>query len=168
MVNNAQIPCFVCRQTITVGSDAIKATCGRHFAAPYADPPTRGATIPRHNHGLGQFVADQCADFINRACLTHKGGPCIVLDGKRCGRFEKCLLPLAREIGGKTLEAVQEHYAVGQMLASAAVGPVNIRSCPDCGTPLGAGRRLCPDCAKKRQRAAKRTAWQKAHQPLDS
>jgi hypothetical protein len=89
------LPC-----SIQVGEEAESATCGRHFASRYADPPMKGEPVEKRNHGLAQFVAGQYADYVGGRCINRPDGACVVPSGRRCGKFERCLLPLAIKTGG--------------------------------------------------------------------
>jgi endogenous inhibitor of DNA gyrase (YacG/DUF329 family) len=155
-----QLPCCICGQSVPVGEEAESATCGRHFASRYADPPIKGEPVARKNHGLGAFISENCADHVAGRCIVRGDGACVALAGRRSGRFERCLLPLARQKGGDVVAVIEKHYAIGQQVPGLRqlAGDEEQRPCPDCGTPLGYRQRYCPDCSVKRQRQAARDA----------
>jgi len=93
----------------------------------------------------------------------HYGGcvfaeTCKVLDGERCGWFERAVLPTAADIGQR------DHvYALYEQTTGALIDrnktrrkTGDVRPCPDCGSALRPRQRYCDACSKKRKRAASR------------
>lgn len=101
-----------------------------------------------------------CANYDHHygGCLF--GDTCKVQDGKRCGYFERVVLPTADTIGLK--EAIYSQYE--QQVGIAGIGVLKreqIRRCPDCGDEVGSRQRYCPNCSKKRRRESYRRARRK-------
>ena len=101
-----------------------------------------------------------CANYDHHygGCLFED--TCFVQEGKRCGYFEKAVLPTAADIGLK--ESVYSQYAkqVG-IEGYLHLDNGDIRKCPDCGAELKPRQKYCDDCSKKRRRATYRKTRQK-------
>jgi hypothetical protein len=86
-------------------------------------------------------------------CLS--GDSCLVETGKRCGYFERAVLPTAADMGLKELVYSMYERQVG----IASIGQFyygNIRKCPDCGAELKPRQRYCENCARRRRIVAYR------------
>ena len=85
---------------------------------------------------------------------------CVVEAGKRCGYFERAVLPTAADIGLK--ELVYSLYE--KQVGIAGIGQFDsgkTRRCPDCRAELKPHKKYCDVCAKKRRRRSYRLARQK-------
>jgi len=122
----------------------------------------------RKHIGLMAFLkgssnpADQmpgCANYDH-----HYGGcifndTCLVQEGRRCGYFEKAVLPVASELGLQNIyEAYEKQTGAGMLKRSQA------RICPDCGEPLRPRQKFCDDCTRKRRQKTKRENQRKFRQ----
>ena len=101
-----------------------------------------------------------CANFDHYygGCLF--SDTCLVQEGKRCGYFEKCVLPTAEDIGLKALvySLYRRHVAIeDDYLLDAG----EIRRCPDCGAELKPRQRYCDKCRDERRRDSYRRRRQK-------
>ncbi len=109
----------------------------------------RGSTNPEnkmpgccnYDHGSGGCLDKDC---------------CLVEQGKRCGYFEKAVLPIAGEIGQQKIYAAYESLTGADPLARPQA-----RLCPDCGAELKPRQRYCDNCKKKRRRQSYRKSRQK-------
>jgi hypothetical protein len=72
-------------------------------------------------------------------------GPCKVLNGERCGYFERAVLPTAKESG---------RYDILDFYSSISIVKVKgkERVCVDCGTSVVGRNKRCPKCKIKRNR----------------
>ena len=75
---------------------------------------------------------------------------CLIQQGKRCGYFERVLLPIAKQLG--IYEKIIKQYGKTGNL----VPKETTRSCPDCGAELEYRKKLCPKCREKRKQKANR------------
>ncbi len=103
-----------------------------------------------------------CANYDHHygGCLFEDfDGKCAVLDlHRRCGYFERAVLPTSADIGQR------DHiYRLYEQTVGAVIDTTkgrhktgDVRPCPDCGTALRPRQRYCDNCAKKRRRAASR------------
>jgi len=109
---------------------------------------------------LTRFIKDECANFDkhDQECLS--GGACKVLNGQRCGYFEKAVL----EPQGYPYRL--PGYDYGKLFAQYAEQTgankrkVKARRC-ECGNPLRSRQRYCDGCAEERRRETKRNAMRK-------
>ena len=92
-----------------------------------------------------------CANFDHHygGCLYEK--TCKVEQGKRCGYFEKAVLPVAAELGLQNVYEAYEDLTGAEMLKRPQA-----RLCPDCGGPVRLRQRYCDNCAHKRRKASYR------------
>lgn len=99
-----------------------------------------------------------CANYDHRdgGCLLSNN--CAVLTGKRCGYFERAVLPTSAEIGQRdhvyrlyeqAVSVIIDRYKMRRKTG-------DVRPCPDCGTALRPRQRYCDTCAGKRKRVASR------------
>ena len=103
-----------------------------------------------------------CANYDHHygGCLFENfGGQCAVLDlRKRCGYFERAVLPTAADIGQR------DHvYGLYEQLVGVVIDrnktrqkTGNVRPCPDCGTSLRPRQRYCDTCSRRHRQAAGR------------
>jgi len=95
----------------------------------------------------------------------HYGGclfadTCLVQEGKRCGYFERAVLPTAADTGLQGLVYAQYEKHVG-IEGNGGLNREQIRMCPDCGAEVGPRQRYCPKCSKRRRRESYRRARRK-------
>lgn len=88
-------------------------------------------------------------DYHSGGCLLQN--ECLVIEGKRCGYFEKAVLPTGtREMFSK--------YEAHCGLTEPLVRP-KVRQC-SCGKVLKSRQRYCEDCRRKRRRTTYRKSRQ--------
>ena len=94
-----------------------------------------------------------CANYDHHygGCLF--GNKCLVKKGKRCGYFEKAVLPVATDIGlvGHVYSLYQKRVGL-----NADLQRPQTRLCPDCGTGLKLKQRYCDSCGKSRRQKGNR------------
>ncbi len=108
----------------------------------------KGSSNPEH-------LMPGCAnyDHTHGGCLL--GDACKVEQGKRCGYFERSVLPTAADIGQR--EHVYCLYEQQVGLSKPLVRDGEFRLCPECGeVELSSRQRYCPDCTRKRRQKTKR------------
>lgn len=74
--------------------------------------------------------------------------------------FEARLVGFEKMLGGERINTILAEFHLGKERLA------KNRPCPDCGTSLAAGRRLCGTCSARRRREANREAqrkWRKSH-----
>lgn len=99
-------------------------------------------------------------------CLD--GAPCKVLSGKRCGYFEKVVLPTAGDIGQATEITRLYERRVGAVVGRIGANKIIAdREC-ECGAPLPARRRMCDACAAAKRRKARREYQAKLRRHSDA
>jgi hypothetical protein len=101
-----------------------------------------------------------CANFDHHygGCLL--ADTCKVQDGKRCGYFERAVLPTAEEIG--LTDVVYSAYeAYVGIAGNGLLKRGQVRRCPDCGDEVGPRQRFCPKCSMRRRRQSYRRAREK-------
>ncbi len=101
-----------------------------------------------------------CANYDHHygGCLFND--KCLVQEGKRCGYFERAVLPTAADIGLKEqLYSLYEEH-VG-MQGNEILSRGQIRRCPDCGDEVGTRQRFCLRCSKKRRQETYRRSRRK-------
>jgi len=123
----------------------------------------------RRSVGLIAFLkgnTDPAVGMPGCANYDHHYGDCLladsckVQDGKRCGYFERAVLPTADAVGLK--EAIYSQYE--QQVSIAGIGMLKrgqVRRCPDCGEEVGPRQRYCVNCSKRRRRKSYRRARDK-------
>ncbi len=100
------------------------------------------------------LASSACASYMRGGACVHFDAECLVSRDKRCKYFERIVLPLAdseSDLQAKRLAARKVYRTVFE-LPDAQAG----RSCGDCGSDIGKGRRFCSDCARVRKRASNR------------
>ena len=127
MSNRKIMACEKCGRPVTVGVEAEGARCWRCCGF-IGDPKGGGEKsldMP-HRRDLAE-----CCNYSAGACIIRERGRCVVLDGQRCGWWEKAVRPGGRESG---------------------------RVCAACGGDVPKRRRYCERCRKARRRTAYRRA----------
>lgn len=81
---------------------------------------------------------------------------CLVQEDKRCGYFEKAVLPVGDSITRQKYEALTGAYIGGQVM----------NLCSDCGKSVPPRRRYCDKCKKKRRQKTNRDNLRKFRQKL--
>ena len=104
---------------------------------------------------LIKFIKDNCANYDSyyRKCLF--ADSCRVLDGQRCGYFERYVLgppDYKYKLPGYNYAKLFGQYADQ---TGAQKHQVKVRRC-ECGNPLQLRQRYCKSCAKKRAKTANR------------
>ncbi len=96
-----------------------------------------------------------CANYDHRygGCLFND--ECRVEQGKRCGYFEKAVLPTAADIGLKEVVYLAYEKQVG-IANDGGLEREPVRLCPDCGVELRPRQRYCDTCGKRRRRQSYR------------
>lgn len=101
-----------------------------------------------------------CANYDHHygGCLF--GDACLVEQGKRCGYFEKAVLPTAKDAGLRehVYSLYQKHTGIE---ACGELDREPAPRCPDCGAELRPRQRYCDACATRRRRQSYRRARQK-------
>lgn len=95
-----------------------------------------------------------CANFDHHygGCLFQD--VCFVQEDKRCGYFEKGVLPVGDSITRQKYEALTGAYIEGQVM----------NLCSDCGKLVPPRRRYCDNCKKKRRQKTNRDNLRKFRQ----
>jgi hypothetical protein len=116
--------------------------------------------------GLIKFIKGDQQNNIPGCCnYDHYYGGCLfdseckIEAGKRCGYFEKAVLPIAQELG--ISEQINAAYAdkVG-LTEFNPKSEVKTRRC-ECGAILKPRHRYCEKCSKKHRRQGQREWWRK-------
>jgi len=116
----------------------------------------RGNANPaEHNPGCANY------DHDHSGCLM--ADKCKVEEGKRCGYFEKAVLPNAASEG---YAAEMNDLYARQTGATPKPKSNSARLCPDCSGVLPPRHRVCPKCAEKRRQKAYRDSKAKSRHPL--
>ena len=130
-----------CGRPVIVGVEAASARCWACTGFIGDPPPTLDAARAGTARSLETpHLAEvkECCNFSTGACILRGPGRCIVLDGKRCGWFEKAVRPAGR-MGG--------------------------RICAACGGEVPKRRRYCEACRRARRRATFRAAQRRKRVP---
>jgi len=109
---------------------------------------------------LVRFVKDECANYDKHYQECMSGKTCKVLNGERCGYFEKVVLgppDYKYKLPGYDYAKLFAQYAEQ---TGAESQRVKVRRCA-CGTPLRHRQRYCERCTKIRARAANRQRQKK-------
>ena len=74
---------------------------------------------------------------------------CLVQQGKRCGYFERAVLPTAEDMGltEQVYSLYEKHVGI-----DGGLNREPVRRCPDCGAEIKPRKRYCDDCVRKRRR----------------
>ena len=86
-----------------------------------------------------------CANYDHHydSCLF---GDCLVEQGKRCGYFERAVLPTGNSIIRQKYEDMTGIYIQG----------LKVNLCSGCGIPIAPKAKCCDKCKKKKQQVAYR------------
>ena len=100
---------------------------------------------------LTGFVKNECANYDKhyQSCIWDR--PCMVLNGARCGYFEKVVLCPANYKYRLPDYDYQKLYAQYAEQTRTQAGSVDQRFC-SCGKPLRPRQRFCGDCTQKRRK----------------
>jgi hypothetical protein len=123
--NRKALACERCGRRILVGDEAEAARCWACTGF-IGDPKGDGSLSldAPHRRDLAE-----CCNYQAGACIVRERGRCIVLDGQRCGWWEKAVRPGGRESG---------------------------RVCAACGGDVPKRRRFCDRCRQAHRRSAYR------------
>jgi len=116
---------------------------------------------------LRRFVREECANYISGECFAQPCDECLVIEGKRCPYFEGSVFPIAtRKIRLLRKNAKHDDRDIvkaylrdhSELRGTLVPEPDDdgVRSCPDCGSPLGPCMRYCQACRAKRRRQSDR------------
>jgi len=97
-------------------------------------------------------------DHYHGGCLFDK--TCKVQDSKRCGYFERAVLPTAEDIGLKDIVYSAYEAQVG-IAGKGMLQRGQVRRCPDCGDEVQPRQRYCNNCSKRRRRQSYRRTREK-------
>lgn len=111
--------------------------------------------MKRKDKTLVGFLKDNCCNYDKhyQSCLFDDS--CRVLNGERCGYFEKAVLgppDYKYKIPGYDYAKLFAQYAE---ITKTKKQTVKVRRC-ECGTPLLRRQRFCPQCSKSRAKKANR------------
>jgi len=123
-----------CGRRVLVGAEAEAARCSICTAF-IGDPKAGGGRSPDTPH-LGDVK--ECANFVGQGCIVRERGRCVVLEGGRCGWYEKAVRP---------------------------GGGLSGRICAGCGGEVPKRRRYCEACRRARRRATFREAQRRKRVP---
>ena len=123
--NRKALACERCGRRVLVGVEAEAVRCWACTGF-IGDPKGDGGRSLDAPHR--RDLAD-CCNYSAGACIVRAAGRCIVLDGKRCGWYEKAVRPAGRLSG---------------------------RVCAACGGDVPKRRRFCDRCRQARRRSAYR------------
>jgi hypothetical protein len=149
MTNRQILVCKKCGAIISAGREAAAVLCDQCLM----DPQVSGKPGPVLESTPLRGAVDRVCDnaWAGDACLRREEG-CAVLRSQRCRFFEK-LLPLAGERARAAYARLHPETRREDL--------PRVRTCPDCGTRLPPGRRVCNDCrAKRRKNAYRRSRGQ--------
>lgn len=108
---------------------------------------------------LFRFVKDECANFNKHYGICMSDSECLVLEGKRCGFFERNVLGPAdnkNRLEGYNYQKLFAEYAAQ---TGAKTQKIKARICPcGCGTSLRPKQRFCQKEKEKRRKAS----WRKS------
>ena len=112
--------------------------------------------------GLKQFLKGSsdpkdmmpgCANYDHHygGCLLDQ--ECLVEQGKRCGYFERAVLPTASQLkaGYRIIDEYQKLCLAGALLS---IRKTKAHFC-QCGNSIPAGRRYCDKCKKEKRKVTK-------------
>jgi len=106
---------------------------------------------------LFRFVKDECANFNKYYGICLSDSPCLVMNGKRCGFFERNVLGPADNKFRLPGYDYQKLFAQYADQTGAKTQRIKIRLCPcGCGTSLLPRQRMCDDEKEKRRKASYR------------
>jgi len=114
-----------------------------------------------HHHGGCLSCWRGCEDGNCLSCIDF--GPytyCRVERGKRCGYFERAVLPTAGDIRLRQWVYSLYEKQVG-LAGSGGLGREPVRGCPDCGAELKPRQRYCDQCSRRRRVGSHRKKRQK-------
>ena len=101
---------------------------------------------------LAIFIEKVCAGYVNTRSQLCCDGPnpdkskCLVVSGKRCHYFERCVLPLLLKY--KNYALVRKYEKIAGKIFSPKVN----NTCNQCGTPVGYKRKLCDKCKSENRK----------------
>jgi len=122
--NRKKIRCQQCGREMVVGAEAVAGRCWSCTGF-VADPPLGGKMLEQPKPSDIQ----NCANLVRGKCLTREHKPCVVMQGDRCGWFEKAVQPSGQPSG---------------------------RVCRECGAEVPKRHRYCDSCQQTRRRNAYR------------
>jgi len=139
--NRKTLPCERCGRHVLVGAEAEAVRCWACTGFQGDPPPTLDAARAGTARSLETpHLAEvkECCNCSTGACILRGPGRCIVLEGGRCGWYERAVRPAGRLSG---------------------------RICAGCGAEVGSRRRLCDSCRRAASRNAKRE-WKRRKESL--
>ena len=141
-------------------------------------------TRPHANrHRLDLYYCPGCGCRMGtkgQVCLDCAGAPfvpddadrrCLISRGKRCGYFERVILPLADQppppddvkLQARQVRARRSYLRLHNLAGADEPG----RQCPDCGGALPKSRHYCEACRRRRRQGTYRAARNRSSQKRD-
>ena len=117
----------------------------------------RATIMAKGKAGLITFVKDQCANFSTSGDCVY-GKPCLVVDGKPCGYFERSVLGPADyryRVPGYDYAGLFAAYGQINLSFQGRAHKVVGRYC-GCGAILRPRERFCPDCRRRNRQKSYR------------
>ena len=96
-----------------------------------------------------------CANYDKDGNFCMDGNNCKVLEDKRCGYFERAVLPTAKQSGR---DHVLDLYS--KISSIAFLTKIKEKTCA-CGTPVSGRNKYCERCKKKRNREYQKNYYHK-------
>jgi len=110
------------------------------------------------------MAKNECANWVDAACVTTKDGICLLSLKQQCKYFEHSVLPLATKYGPKYSGAAEQYHndIIGgsKQIHAKDVEEVltfKARNC-GCGEILLPNKHLCENCRKKNLKASQKKA----------
>ena len=129
--------CARCGMPVLVGGETVSCHCWR--CTMFVPDPKQG---PRPSLEIPQVKEiRECCNYVSGQCVIRGPGPCIVLEGWRCGWWEKAVAPTYKPSG---------------------------RNCAVCGESVPRRRRLCDSCRRASARNTKREWKRRKESAVDS
>ena len=110
------------------------------------------------------MAKNECANWVDNACVTAKDGICLLSLKQQCKYFEHSVLPLVKKRGSQYSDAAEQYHndiigGSNQVLEKVVeeVLTFKVRHC-GCGEILLPNKHLCENCRKKNLKASQKKA----------